>query len=42
MKERRIGSMVVRTSGENLLGLITYAGLAEATILENSGRTTAS
>ena len=36
MKERRIGSMVVKDKKDNLLGLITYAGLAEATILENS------
>ena len=36
MKERRIGSMVVKDKRENLLGLITYAGLAEAAILENS------
>jgi len=36
MKERRIGSMVVKDKKENLLGLITYAGLAEAMLLENS------
>jgi len=36
MKERRIGSMVVKDKRENLLGLITYAGLAEAAILGNS------
>jgi len=36
MKERRIGSMVVKDKRGNLLGLITYAGLAEAAILENS------
>ncbi len=36
MKARRIGSMVVKDKKGNLLGLITFSGLAEAAILENS------
>ena len=36
MKGRRIGSMVVKDRKDNLLGLLTYAGLAEAAILEDA------
>ncbi|MCB1761428.1 MAG: CBS domain-containing protein [Gammaproteobacteria bacterium] len=36
MKERRIGSLVVEDERENLLGLLTYAGLAEAALLEGA------
>jgi CBS domain-containing protein len=36
MKARRIGSMVVKDERENLLGLLTYAGLAEAALLNDA------
>jgi len=36
MKERRIGSLIIRDEEEKLQGVLTYAGMAEATLLNDS------
>ena len=36
MKERKIGSLVIRDDEKNLRGVLTYAGMAEATLLNDS------
>jgi CBS domain-containing protein len=39
MQERKIGSLVVKELDDKLLGVLTYAGLAEAALLSNSAPT---
>ena len=36
MKERKIGSLVIRDDEQKLRGVLTYAGMAEATLLNDS------